>query len=296
MTMQEPNGHGQSQALVRGPQARFQKISDVLFSKKDAIGALLPKHLTAERLLRVALSACSRNPDLLDCTPQSLVLALAIAAYLGIEPNMPNGRGYLIPRVNNKTQGGAKEATFLLGYKGILYLAMNSGKVASIESQVVYEKEEFRVRLGTDSIIEHERRVDAARGNPVAFYAVAKYKSGERIFEVMSLKEVYDIRDRSPAGQSGPWVTDTLQMGRKSAIRRLGNYLVLDDEKFDVGVRADNAADGESAPDFSDILEGQVDGAGKALAVGDGGETPALPQTGDRGQALADQLSGKAKS
>lgn len=289
MTMQAPE-NGTSKALVKGPAARFEKISQVLYAKKDAIGALLPKHLTAERLLRVALSACSRNADLLDCTPQSLVLSLAIAAFLGIEPNMPNGRGYLIPRAN-KNLNGAKEATFLLGYKGILYLAMNSGKIEGIESQVVYEKEDFHVRLGTDSIIEHERRVDKDRGNPVAFYAVARMKGGARLFEVMTDAEVREIQKRS-AAKEGPWITDFLQMGRKTAIRRLGNYLVLDDEKFEVGLRADNAADSEDAPNFSDILDAHTDT--KALTAGTGEEDPgASAATADRGTALAEQLGPK---
>ena len=51
------------------------------------IGMVLPKHLTPDRMVRIALSAASREPKLLQCTPGSIGLSLMKAAEFGVEVN-----------------------------------------------------------------------------------------------------------------------------------------------------------------------------------------------------------------
>lgn len=87
----------------------------------------LPKHMTTDRMIRIALSAISRQPLLLECTPQSIALALIMASETGLEPN---GRdAHLIPYWNKKIQ--AYEAQFQPDYKGLVQLAYRSGQVKS---------------------------------------------------------------------------------------------------------------------------------------------------------------------
>src|SRR6185437_2021004 len=99
---------------------------DLFEQRKESIKALLPKHLTPERMLKIALSTTARTPALLACTPQSIVLAVMQAAELGLEPGGLLGESYLVPY--------GSEAKLIVGYRGLVALARRSGTLASIEA------------------------------------------------------------------------------------------------------------------------------------------------------------------
>jgi recombination protein RecT len=56
----------------------------------------LPKHLNADRMSRIALTAFRRTPKLAECDPRSVFAAVIQASQLGLEPDTL-GRSYLIP-------------------------------------------------------------------------------------------------------------------------------------------------------------------------------------------------------
>ena len=71
------------------------------------------------------------------------------------------------------------------------------------------------------------------------FYAVCQFKDGTKKYEVMSKKEVDDIRKRSRAGQSGPWVTDYEEMAKKTVFKRLSKWLPVTPD-LEAAVEHDN--------------------------------------------------------
>ena len=73
-------------------------------AKKGYLTDVIPKHLTPERIVKIAISALMRTPALMACTPQSIWLCVANAATLGLEVNLL-GSAYLIPFRNRKTGG-----------------------------------------------------------------------------------------------------------------------------------------------------------------------------------------------
>ena len=75
------------------PLAQAQSLLDKL---KPQMALALPKHLNVDRMSRLALTAFSTNPELLNCTPQSLAGSIMLASQLGIEIGV-GGQGYLIP-------------------------------------------------------------------------------------------------------------------------------------------------------------------------------------------------------
>src|SRR3990167_6708687 len=64
-------------------------------SFKAKIASALPKHLTADRMVRVACTAAQKTPKLLQCTPQSFLLAMLNLSAAGLEPD--GRRAHLIP-------------------------------------------------------------------------------------------------------------------------------------------------------------------------------------------------------
>ena len=218
------------------------------------IAAALPKHMTPERMARIAFSAMQRQPLLLECTPQSLALCVITASELGLEPNMI-GHAYLVPYRNNKT--GKTDAQLILGYKGLIDLARRSGALSTISVACVHERDKFEYELGLEPRLKHRPYMDGDRGNVTLVYAVARLKDGGYQFEVMSRAEIEQVRKKSKAGSSGPWVEHWDEMAKKTVLRRLCKLLpssielvraVAMDEATDAGVAA-----------HTDIVAGFVD-------------------------------------
>lgn len=187
----------------------------------------LPKHLTPDRFIRVAVTALTRTPKLRECTQVSLFKSLLTCSELGIEPD--GRRAHLIP-FNNR-QAGAVECQLIVDYKGLVELAMRSGMVANIHADVVCENDAFVYDLG--EVKQHSIDFRKPRGDVYAAYAICTFKDGTKKAEVLSRDEIEAVRKRSRAGQSGPWVTDWNEMAKKTAFRRLAKWLPLSPEYRD---------------------------------------------------------------
>ena len=191
------------------------------------ISKALPSVITAERFTRMVLSALSTTPQLANCTRESFLAAMMLAAQLGVEPNTPLGQAYLIPYKNNKK--GVFEVQFQLGYKGLIDLAYRSGEVKSIQAQVVYENDEFTYAYGLEPQLVH-RPAMANRGKATYVYAIFHTKEGGYGFQVMSIDDVESHAKRySQASQSSysPWKTNFEEMARKTVLKAVLKYAPL---------------------------------------------------------------------
>lgn len=169
---------------------------EVLIQKSiDELGKALPKCMSAERLVRIALTSIRLNPKLSTCTGESFLGALFQAAQLGLEPNI-EGQAYLIPYSNSKKEvidGKTKwvkkdEVQFQIGYKGYIELFYRHGAAVSIDMHTVYENDVFEYEYGTNQYLTH-RPAMKKRGEPIAYYAIATLSNGGRIFKVMTHEE-----------------------------------------------------------------------------------------------------------
>lgn len=191
---------------------------------KQQIATALPKHLSPERMIRVALTAIQRNPALLDCDQRSICGAIVELSELGLEPNGVMGHAYLVPYNNKKTN--RKEAQPMIGYKGLIDLARRSGQVTTINAEVVYAADRYEITKGLYPNLVHIPSDLPDRGEVIAAYATARIL-GEPVpqFANLNLQEIHALRARSKASKAGPWVTDFNWMAKKSAIRQLCKLL-----------------------------------------------------------------------
>jgi recombination protein RecT len=199
--------------------AKKQKtIQDIIRNDMAAQFALaLPKVCTPERFVRVALTTINKTPKLAQCTQTSLLACLMDCAALGIEPD--GRRAYLIPY--------GQESKLIIGYQGLIELARRSGQLSMWKAELVCDADEFSYENGD---VKHKIDFRKPRGEVYAVYSVAKFKDGTMDYEVMTLDEVTDIRDRSKAGKSGPWQTDFSEMAKKTVIRRHAKRMPLSAE------------------------------------------------------------------
>ena len=215
------------------------------------------------RELSFALQHLTNNPYLQKCDPQSILKAVLNIAQTGLTLNPVLKYAYLVPRRN----GDKLECCLDPSYQGLVKLLTDTGSVNSIEAHLIYAGDEIEVNLADPrKITKHIPYFLAGneKGETLGVYSVATLKDGKLHGEVMSLRDVYEIRDRSEAYRafkagkvkSTPWVQDEGEMTRKTVIKRHWKYLPKSDktEKFAKAVDLDNIANGYyEAVDFNHL-------------------------------------------
>jgi recombination protein RecT len=185
--------------------------------------------LTPERVVRLAITQIRSNPTLAQCTPISIMACVVEAAQLGLELERVLGHAYLVPFKG--------EATLIVGYRGFAHLIFNTGIVSSISAEVVRPADKFKRTLGTYRGLVHEPAPIPKNDGPehwLGAYAAVQFIPMGTDFEYLErIKIENGARARSRSWQayksgkatSSPWGTDTEEMWRKTAIRRLAKRL-----------------------------------------------------------------------
>jgi recombination protein RecT len=230
---------------------------------KAAVGAVLPRCLRADRFIRVALNALMRQPDLLQCTKESFFRAMLDLSSYGLEPD--GRRAHLIPfnvkvkwvgEDNKPHERYEKQVQLIVDYKGLAELVRRSGDVSYIHADVVYENDEWDYGFGSGAFLKHKPNLEDRGKRRIAFYSFVKLKDGSEDFMVLSPREVDAVRTRSRAGNSGPWVSDYDEMGKKTAFRRHSKWLPLSAESRDAVEHDDEAID-TTGIDLAESMDGE---------------------------------------
>ena len=231
-----------NQALATRDEQPLAKndIRSLLQSEKirEQIELALPKHMSPDRMMRVALTAINKNPKLLECTRESILLSLMTCSQYGVEPDGRNA--HLIPYKNSKKVGDRWESTmecqFQWDYKGLVAQIRKSPEVKDIYADYICKNDTYKVTRGLHRDLVHEFDIASERGPVIAFYSVCLFKDGTASFEIMTVDEVESIRARSKSTDkqtgksSGPWATDYTEMGKKTVIKRHSKLLPLPSE------------------------------------------------------------------
>ncbi|MNC00660.1 recombination and repair protein RecT [compost metagenome] len=242
---------GTLSSIATAPSAKGKTINDLFEQMKPAIAQAIPKHLTPDRLLRIATTSIRTNPKLKVCTPESLLGAVMQCAQLGLEPSIL-GHAYLIPYKNK----GVDECQFQIGYKGLIELARRTGQISSIMAQAVHQNDEFEYEYGINEKLKHVP-ADGERGPVVKYYSYAKFKDGGYSFMVMSRQDIMIHRDKfSKAKTYGPWVDHFDEMAKKTVLKALMKYMPISVE-FQRAVDQDETTKHfqPEADDMSDVID-----------------------------------------
>lgn len=214
-----------SQALTKKEDEQIQQL---IKSSLQALRSVLPKHVTPERMARIAYSAITRSPQLARCNPVSLFNAVIEASVLGLEVNTPLGQASLVPFWNSRTK--QFEAQLIPEYKGKIELAYRSGMVKSFQAHAVYEKDTFHYNYGLNPDLIHRPSKEADRGKLVAAYAVVNYLNGGVDFEVIEEADAMKAKAKSASAKQDDknktklsvWNSDDeAAMWVKTAVHRL---------------------------------------------------------------------------
>jgi recombination protein RecT len=145
-----------------------QKVNDILGDEKKA-----------SRFTSSIVSAVNNNPQLAECNNMSILSGALLGESLNLSPSPQLGNYYLVP-FKDKERGLL--ATFQMGYKGYIQLAIRSGQYKKLNVLAIKEgelikydplNEEIEVQL-----IEDEEKRENAK--TIGYYAMFEYTNGFR--------------------------------------------------------------------------------------------------------------------
>lgn len=207
------------------------EFSAMLERSKGQIAKALPRHLTPERMIRMAVTAFSSTPLLQQCAMPTIIGCVVKASELGLELTGPLGHAYMVPR-KNKKNNNQWEANFQVGYRGFIDLAYRTGRVKTFCAHEVRAGDNFDYQYGTDPYVIHKPAKDGD-GEITHVYAVCIQTNGGIDFEVMTADQV-DAHARkfsdSFNSEYSPWKTAWAEMAKKTAIRKLAKRVPLSAE------------------------------------------------------------------
>ena len=131
----------------------------------------------ARRLIASISSAVAINSDLQECDAGTVLSGALLGEALNLSPSPQLGQYYLVP-FKDKVKG--KVATFILGYKGYIQLAIRSGNYKKINVVEIKDGELEEFNLMTEEIKVNLIQDDEQRENTttIGYYAMFEYLNG----------------------------------------------------------------------------------------------------------------------
>jgi recombination protein RecT len=148
----------------------------------------LPRHLSADRMARIALTAFRMNPALGRCDPRSVFASVIQASQMGLEIGLM-GHAYLVPYKD--------QCQFIPGWKGLVDLVNRAGQ-ATVFTGVIFKDQKYAFKDGSsrELVIENETNLDDPEDITHA-YAVGWVKGATMpIIELWRVEKIRKHRDR----------------------------------------------------------------------------------------------------
>lgn len=234
-----------------------------------------------QRFITAIISAVSTNPDLAKCDYSSILSGALLGESLKLSPSPQLGQYYLVPFDNKKR--GCKVATFVIGYKGLVQLAIRSGQykklnVLPIKAGELIRYDPLNEEIEIKLIPDWDERQKA---ETIGYYAMFELTNGFRKVMYWSKSQMMAHADRySPAFKadkyadllagkipkselwkySSFWYKDFDMMAQKTMLRQLlSRWSPLSIEmqsaiEYDMAeIREDGSADYVEHDDLDDL-------------------------------------------
>lgn len=215
--MSEPNGLAKRMETVR----EWLEVQRPELEK-----VLLPQGMDSTRYLRMVVTACLRQPRLLECSRPSLVLAVMECAALGLEIDSVSGMAYMVPF----REKGEMRATLIVGYRGMIQLCYRHPKVVDMAAVPIFEQDDYAYEEGIRPVLKHRPKPGVKTWETlIGAYARGVIVGGGRPFKMMFKDEIEEHRARSRSWQHNPelsaWTSDPIPMALKTPVRTLVKFM-----------------------------------------------------------------------
>ncbi|MDE2104911.1 MAG: recombinase RecT [Patescibacteria group bacterium] len=262
-------------------------LKALLEKYKQNIAMALPRHLTPERMIRVAITAVSQSPRLQECDLLTICGCVVQASQLGLDQSLDEC--FLVPFWNKKAKNGrgGYDCQLIVGYQGKIKLVSNTGELLGIKANVVRENDDFEFDDGIEPIVKHRYSHIKDRGKVIGYWAGVKLKSGFTSVSFMTVQEAEEHRDRFAMTRSkdgkvfGVWIDNPDAMALKTCIHKCLKYVPKSADQ-QTAWNLDERAEAGLPQKFSIDVPLELQPAGSADAEGEG-EPLGLPDPSTEG-------------
>lgn len=156
----------------------------------------------------------------------SLIVALQSAAALGLTLDPNQSLAFLVPQ--RPRQGADYEVVLKVSYKGMEQSVLASGTVSAIQTELVYENDEFDFGVGIDGPYLAFKMARGDRGGLQGGFCLARYANGERHVEWMPVEDLLAVELAAfefGNGKAPAWKGSFKpEMQKKSIVRRASKH------------------------------------------------------------------------
>lgn len=214
-----------SSQVAKKEQPKFS-----LVVQSDAYQNLINKTLgnenRAQNFVAAISSAVATNPTLQECDAGTIISGALLAESLKLAHSPQLGYYYLVPF--NDRKAGIKKATFQLGYKGYIQLAMRSGQYQSIVVSEIKEGEliHYDPILETAQFEPIQNDMEREKTPTIGYFASFELINGFKKSLYWSKEKMEQHAMRYSAGYRAKkgytfWETNFDAMGKKTMLKQL---------------------------------------------------------------------------
>lgn len=226
---------------------------------KNQINAVLGG-AAGQRFISAITSAVQATPGLKACTNTSIVSGALLGESLKLSPSPQLGQFYLVPF--------GDKAQFVLGYKGMIQLAIRSGQykklnVLAIKAGELVSYDPLNEEITVNLIQDEEARENAPT---VGYYAMFEYVNGFKKTLYWSKAKMEAHAERYSAGYKAKkgytfWEKDFDAMAYKTMLRQIISKWGVMTTEMTTAYLADGATIKEDlTPVYVDNFDGAEDG------------------------------------
>ena len=258
--------------------ARKPRFSEALSTEgyRKLINRTLQDENRAKRFIASISSAVAANTALQECDAGTILAGALLGESLNLSPSPQLGQYYLVPFKDTKNKRTV--ATFILGYKGYVQLALRSGMYRKLNVMAIKKGELVRYDPLAEEIevnlIQDELQRETAE--TVGYYAMFEYVNGFRktLYWSRTKMEQHALRysagyksDRKNNTKYTFWSKNFDDMAYKTMLRQLISKWGIMSLEMQTGFASENTvatmdAGGEIAteyvtgPELNDLADG----------------------------------------
>ena len=261
----------------------------------------------AQRFVAAITSAVATNVDLQQCDPATILSAALLGESLGLSPSPQLGQYYLVPFDNRKR--GVKEATFVLGYKGYVQLALRSGYYKRLNVLAIKAGELVSWNPVTEELQLELMQDETARENAktIGYVASFEYLNGftKTMYWSREKMEAHALKySKGYAAKKGYtfWEKDFDSMAYKTMLRQLISKWGIMSIELQSALENDRTSDEltaeavsvEAAEQAQELQEGPQEGQQRALESDTGRKS--IEVLGEQKAAVESEKSASVKA
>jgi recombination protein RecT len=202
--------------------ANTATIGGLLTKWAPVFSRLLAETGVSEETFTAQIAQAYRTTKNLDrCSLETVLGAGLRCAQLGLTPNDGRNHAWIIPRKNQ----GRDEATFQLGYAGVMELARRAVPGLVFDGRAVFPNDVFELDYGKREPLTHKPNLKDRGGEAYAWYVRATFPDGTSQIQALDKAQVEYHREFSQRKTAGMWADSYDAAALKSCVVDLKRWL-----------------------------------------------------------------------